>query len=246
MLDLADNPSFQEAQDNALMESVKSSRRGRKAVPQSWSRVIDTQTFDLEQTAGFEIDQDIMDMDEEPLKPPRKTRKQWKPYFHPNTYWQEHQFHGLEDNVLGYRALKLHAKTISMKRQVFLDRAKAAVQRNKDLLNDAQRSTAELNKKLQNRGTGVKAAPNEIKPSEFKEPTGILKRRKGKHRPKLTAREKVRIVHRVIHQHHFEKDVAKEYRISQQRVNYLCQKAKKNPMFLAEIASEEERKNNVY
>ena len=53
-----------------------------------------------------------------------------------------------------------------------------------------------------------------ISPSEYKEPTSINCRRKGKHRPKLTVKDKIDIVHRSIIKNHFEKDIAKEFRIT--------------------------------
>ena len=103
-------------------------------------------------------------------------------------------------------------------------------------------NAAELSKKIQSRGTKSSANPNEIKPSEYREPVSIACRKKGKRRPKITLREKILIIHRVINQYHSEKEVEKEFRISQPYVSRLCVKARKNPKFLDELSAEEHRK----
>ena len=56
--------------------------------------------------------------------------------------------------------------------------------------------------------------PDPLLPSEFEVPTSIACRSRIKNRPKLTLKDKVNILHRVIIEKHFEKDVAKEFRIS--------------------------------
>jgi len=47
MVDLADDPSFQEMQENISMKSASTTKRGRKPVPISWSRIIDFQDLSL-------------------------------------------------------------------------------------------------------------------------------------------------------------------------------------------------------
>ena len=191
------------------------------------------------------IEDDINEIGEDFIQAPKKGRKQWKPLFHPKSYWSEHQYHDLDDNKLGKRALKSYGRDIGEKRQLFTDRALAVSEMNSKAMNDGLNSAAELGKKLQNRGTGVKKDPYDIQPKEYIEPTDIVCRKKGKGRPKLTVREKIKIVHKVICEHHSEKEVAKEHRISQQYVSYLCMKTRKNPKFLTEMASENQKKAAV-
>ena len=47
------------------------------------------------------------------------------------------------------------------------------------------------------------------------------------------------IIHRVVNQLHSLKEVAKEFRVSQQLVSKFCVKARKNPKFLDELSAEE-------
>ena len=41
MLDIVDQPSFQESVKDASMKSVKSSKRGRPSIPLKWTRIMD-------------------------------------------------------------------------------------------------------------------------------------------------------------------------------------------------------------
>ena len=75
-------------------------------------------------------------------------------------------------------------------------------------IQEANQSVEELCKKLENRGTGIKANPYKIKRSECVEMTPIASMKKGKHRPKLTLADKVSIIHKIIHQLQPVKEVA--------------------------------------
>ena len=67
-----------------------------------------------------------------------------------------------------------------------------------------------------------------------------MARKRGSNRPKLTTQVKIQIVHKILCQHHPVKEVAKEYRISQQYASALGIKAKKKPGFLSEIAANDQ------
>jgi len=113
MVDLADDPSFQEGQVDEAMKSAQSSRRGRKPLPLQWSRVIDLQRPGPHQAEGFNIDEDCTEALENAPRPPRPNQKPWRPFFHPKAYWKELGFKDLEDNKLSVQKLKAHAKTTS-------------------------------------------------------------------------------------------------------------------------------------
>jgi len=219
MADLADDPSFQEMQENHSMKSASTNKRGRKPVPQSWSRIINLQDLSQSTAESFVINDDINEIGDDFIQIPNKGRKQWKPLFHPKSYWSEHQYHDLDSNKIGKRALKSYAKDVGEKRQLFNDRALAVAERNTKAMNEGFNSAGELSKKLQNRGTGKKKSAYDISPKEYIEPTDIVYRKKGKRRPKLTVKEKIMIVYKVIHEYHSEKEVAKEFRITQSYVS---------------------------
>ena len=75
MVDLADDPSFQEMQENQSMKSASTNKRGRKPVLPSWSRIIDFE--DLSQRAAeiFVIEDDMNEIGEDFIKAPKKGRK---------------------------------------------------------------------------------------------------------------------------------------------------------------------------
>jgi len=232
MVDLADDPSFQAGLDNVTMKSNQSSRRGPKPVPASWSRIIDFSNPSEVTIDGFKIQEDIDNLEDEAPQVPKSVKKTWRPLFNPKSFWGEHEKHDLKSNKLGKRALKTHGKDATLKRRMFIDRAVALVQQDQSAIDAGVESIEELSKKLQNRGTGLRKNPFEIKPAEYIEPTPKACRKRGKGRPKLTAGDKIDIVHKVLHGLHPEKDVAKEYRITQQCVSLLSNKAKKNHSFL--------------
>ena len=59
----------------------------------------------------------------------------------------------------------------------------------------------------------------------------------------MSTGEKIRIVHKVIFQMLPLKDVAKEFRISQQYVSILANKTRRNPKFLGDLIEEQERRS---
>ena len=95
----------------------------------------------------------------------------------------------------------------------------------------------ELSQKIQNRGTGKWRNPNAIKSSEYKNPVPLDRRKHTRIRRDLTAPDKIQVVHQVVVRLQPQYQVARSFRISQPMVSSLVKKAKKNPRFLAELAS---------
>ncbi len=90
----------------------------------------------------------------------------------------------------------------SQMKQIFKDRARGCFMSSDKAVQMGLANATELGKKIMNRGTKSTTNPNEIKPSEYKEPVSIATRKRIKRRPKVTLREKIQIIHRVINQHH--------------------------------------------
>ena len=65
MLDLVDDPSFQQSIKDASMKSGASSKRGRPKIPLKWSRIIDVDAADGARLVGFNIDEDFESLEEE-------------------------------------------------------------------------------------------------------------------------------------------------------------------------------------
>ena len=51
---------------------------------------------------------------------PKRTKKKWKPYFHPKSHWVQQEARDLESNIIGKRKLKAYAKDATDKRRLFL------------------------------------------------------------------------------------------------------------------------------
>jgi len=110
MLDLADELSFQQEQENQSMQSITTKRRGRKPLPPKWSRIIEVDANVPRQCNGYEIAEDIDAMSNSMAPAPNRGKQPWKPLFHPKTWWRENEKHSLISNIIERRALKAHAK----------------------------------------------------------------------------------------------------------------------------------------
>ena len=96
-----------------------------------------------------------------------------------------------------------------------------------------------LSKKIENRGSGKKKDPNEIKASEYKEPIPPDGRRRGKRRGPLRLHDKVNIIHEVVCQYIPTKEVARKYRVSDSYVALLTSIAKNKPRFMEQLHEKE-------
>jgi len=145
---------------------------------------------------------------------PNRGRQKWAPLFYPKEWWRENDDHDIESNILTKRVLKANAKTAVDMRQLMLRRAKEAAGIEKDVFLNGFEASFRLSRKLMNRGEDRAPMLKPIKPSEYKEQTSPDSRRRGRGRPKLTAGNKIRIIHKVIFQLQPVKEVAKEFRIT--------------------------------
>ena len=58
----------------------------------------------------------------------------------------------------------------------------------------------------------------------------------------MTVAEKIEIVHKVVIEHEFQKDVAREYRVKNGVINQIVRKARKRPQLLDELVADRDRK----
>ena len=102
-----DGPSW------SLNENVESEpkTRGRKKIPDKWTRVISVSHDKPEDIAVYEVAVDIETKDErlQHLRLDRMSKKVWKPLFHPKQYAEEHAGMQMEQYRLGDRRLKVLA-----------------------------------------------------------------------------------------------------------------------------------------
>jgi len=223
------------AEEDASMPSVKSSRRGRPRILPKWSRIICFEDIDDYEVTEYDIEEDIKALEEKPLKTPRSRGKHWALLFEQKQYWKDLEQRDIDSRRLDEEARTLLTEKIISFRKLFVKRAQAALwsfhRGSKLEVEDIER----LADKLQNRGSGKKTDPNEIQPSEYKEIVPIDCRKKGGSRGKLSLSSKIDIVQNVLVFHTPTKEVAKKHRISECYVTNLCSRAKKKPEFLREL-----------
>ena len=57
------------SQIDASVKSVKSSKKGRKKIPEQWSRVICFDDIEHYEVKGFKLEPDLQDIQNNPMKP---------------------------------------------------------------------------------------------------------------------------------------------------------------------------------
>ena len=125
---------------------------------------------------------------------------------------------------------------------MFFDRAEAIDIENGDFILDAEHDAELQGRKVRSRGTNPLKKENEIKPSEYRNPTPIGCRRRTRKRRNLSIDEKVAIIHSIVVDLNTMTDVAKEYRVTVACISNLVSVAKKVPGFLRELRDKDYRK----
>ena len=138
-----------------------------------WTRVVDLENTEEVDVGSFEIDEDLLEIDEEPGEQPEKGKEPWKPLFHSKDFWKDHPNKQLDHYVLEPDQLFKLATKSCQHRQMFLDRAEAIDIENGDFLLDAKYDSERQGRKVRSRGTNPLRKENEIKPSEYRNPVPI-------------------------------------------------------------------------
>ena len=99
-------------------------KRGRKAIPLMWSRVIDSSELLQHQSQLFDIEKDMLEIEVPEIKFGSRSKIDWAPLFDPKVYWEETTNKTLDTNVLSKRQLKTCGKLVTNLRELFVDRAR--------------------------------------------------------------------------------------------------------------------------
>jgi len=200
-----------------------------------WTRIVSLDQDDEIDIESHEIDEDILTIDDEPDDQPKKGKRQWKPYFYSKDFWETHPNKELDHYVIKHYDLFKLANKATSHRQMFFDKAEAIDIENGDFILDAEHDTELQGRKVRSRGMNPLKKENEIKPSEYRNPTPIGCRRRTRKRRNLSIDEKVAIVHSIIVDLNTMTDVAKEYRVTVACISNLVSVSKKVPGFLREL-----------
>ena len=107
------------------MQSQPSSKRGRKEIPQYWTRVISIDEQEQEEPTAHKIEDDLKYEYATPQSVLKQNKKSWKPLFDPKEWWMTNDAHQLEENKLKDRRLKILGKNATELRKIFADKAEA-------------------------------------------------------------------------------------------------------------------------
>ena len=220
-------------------------KRGRKAIPQQWSRVIDLSGGAEEENQCFVINEDMQALSDHPLKPPGKNKQHWAPLFASDQFWSESKRHKLAENVLSKRQLKHFGKRVTNLRQHFVDEAVLVLEDAGKNIQDDLQATSKLSNRIRDRETGMKDNLNSFKPQEFVEPTSLANRYKSKNREPLSLTDKIDIVMKIKFQFVPWRDVGKEYRVSDSAMQQLMSKMRKDQNFIRDLAKKKRERERA-
>jgi predicted transcriptional regulator len=245
MLDLADDPSQLELEENVTMKSVSSGKRGRPRLPNMWSRVINVDAVSSNLIVPYPIAHDIEEAVAFKTQLQSKRPKAWKPLFYSKEFLADHSTFELEDFKISDHKLNKLGVQVSRARQMFTERARVSAHDTDSDLKAALEETSLHVATVAARGSASTARHTTARAGTFKEPVPIDSRQRSRKRVKLTTLQKIRIVHQVMHLKHSQTDVAREYRVTKSAISSLVSKARHNKEFLEEILFEHNRKESL-
>ena len=114
--------------------------------------MIDLELTNEIEIVSHEIDEDLLNVDEEPADQPKKGKGTWKPFFHSKDFWEKNPNKQLDHYVLGADQLLKLANKTAEHRQLFLDRAEAIDIESGDFLLDAEYDAMVQGRKVRSRG----------------------------------------------------------------------------------------------
>ena len=120
-----DQIGFQHAKGQQVINPNQKTKgkRGRKAVPPQWSRIIDLEEDDPAEWKCYEIERDMTENAENELQPPKKQRGAWKLLFEPDDFWRNTEQKSLTQNIISKRQLKHYGNVVSQYRGHYLHSA---------------------------------------------------------------------------------------------------------------------------
>ena len=145
---------------------------------------------------------------------PKPSHPEWSLLFFPKKFALDRPNMTLEEFALTHEELKTQAETVSRIRDRITETARRAEAHSNEGLEEAQIVVSNLAKRLKRWNKLTRLHRNPVTTNDFKDPIAPGLRRRQKSRAKVTFEEKLAIAHRVLVEHEFQKDVAKEYRVS--------------------------------
>ena len=126
MLDLADEPSFQEQRLDETIRSTSTGRSRRRPLPNKWTRIISMDSAVGDDVQSYSVTADLEAATEERTAVASRRRRQWAPLFISNDFLAEYETITLEDFALKKRQLRRIGKQVTLLRRDFAHEAEQA------------------------------------------------------------------------------------------------------------------------
>ena len=112
-------PPEKESNDASLDSAELGTKRGVKAIPEQWTRVVSIQDDDLDKLRVFELAPDLLLANAmKATKTRGKQLQDWEPVFWPDLYLEEEKSMKVVDNQLSEVELKRLAIKVSKARKI--------------------------------------------------------------------------------------------------------------------------------
>ena len=240
------DPGAVEEEAESSQQDDQPKKRGRPFIPNKWLQVIS-----LDHDAPLKLN--MKDLTSElifqaasgasatmqPRDSGTRRERGWAPVFCPRQFAKDNDPLTMAQYKLSDEELRNNAITISKLRWRVKKEASQLEQRAPAELEDGIKEVEGLDKEAKRRGHSKTSldTPESLPDFKMEVPIGCRKRRRR--RGTLTLANKVDIAHQVLVQLHMQKEVAKQYRVSQCVVSAIITKAKKSPDFLQALHEKE-------
>ena len=86
MTEFLQDPNDQEDEEEVSIEYDTLNKRGRKRIPEKWTKVITLSTVDIHNIKTYEIASDLLMAPNLPKQTIGRPNKNWRPYFWPKLF----------------------------------------------------------------------------------------------------------------------------------------------------------------
>ena len=166
--------------DGDQIESISNAqepvtKRGRKRIPESWTRVISVSCDNLTKVKGYCIATDLLVNDgiEPPIK--RKNAKQWNAIFWPKQFVTDNEDLELDNYRLSEKKLRKYGELVSASRKSLRESALTLTGKSILSIHEKVNQTTRLAKKMSRWDRQERLNRKNICPADYQEETSILK-----------------------------------------------------------------------
>jgi len=209
------NPMKPGGDSSSDQEGPLKSKRGRKAIPQQWTRVISLSTDSLEDLKLYPLATDLMLEEGYDKTRKRKGEPDWEIHFCPKEFMAYHPEPTRDKWQLNEDRMRRYGEQITKIRGWVIERALAEDQSLADNFHKELSEVSKLAQKMAFVRRRKELAQNPVFPQDFIIRVPPLLNRKAKKTPKLTVTNKISIAYKVLVEHNKQTDVAREFRVSQ-------------------------------